>query len=186
MQLWQQYKGYISVLLLLVLARFVWQPLWQAKQETWQQLQFTEAAQSKAQALLILADDMQHYEHNMQSLLTLTEAKLGNVSSITSFKLQTQQQLEKLFAQHNLQITLSSWREGIEEGDIQTLLLDLRFSGKVKHYLNLLQQLQQSTLNPSMVIIEQQLNITGQTTLSMGTTDGNISIRLAVARQEAQ
>jgi hypothetical protein len=186
MQIWQQYKGYISVLLVLILARFLWQPLWQAKQESWQQLHYSETAQRKAQALLTLADDMQLTQQKVQTLLISAEKKLGNASDMTNFKLQTQQQLEQLFAQQNLQITLSSWREGIAEGGIQTLVLDLRFSGKLKHYLNLLQQLQQSALIPSMVIIEQQLSVRGQTPTSMGTTDGSISLRLAVVQQEVE
>ena len=185
-QLWQQYKSYIIVLLILVLARFVWQPLWQSKQDNWQQLQFSENARYKAQALLTLGDDLQQVQQQMQLLLADAESKLGVASDITGYKLQIQQQLERLFAAHQLQITLSSWRDGIADGDIQTLVLDLRFSGKVKDYLKLLQQLQQNAIIPSMVIIEQQLTTRSQTADSMGTTDGSISLRMAVASQEAK
>lgn len=182
-QLWRQYKGYLSVLLLLCLARFLWQPLWQAKQESWQQLQFSETARYKTQALLTQADAMEQARHNMQELLTSAEQKLGNASDMTVFKLQTQQQLEKVFAQYGLQITLSSWREGIAEGGIQTLVLDLRFNGKLKQYLELLAQLQEKSLFPSMVIIEQQLTMRAQAPDSMGFTDGSISLRLAVIQE---
>ncbi|MEH8021205.1 hypothetical protein [Rheinheimera metallidurans] len=184
MQIWQQYKGYISVLLLLLLARFVWQPMWLSKQEHWLQLQYSENAQHKARALLALEQDMQQVQQDMQQLLALAEAKLGNGEDLTQFKLHSQQQLEQLFLQHNMQITLSSWREGLAEGGVQTLVLDLRFNGKLKHFLTLLNQLQQSAIIPSMVIIEQQLTIRGQTEVDMGNVDGSISIRLAVARQE--
>jgi hypothetical protein len=184
MQIWQQYKGYISVLMLLVLARFVWQPLWHDKQESWLQLQYSETARHKATALLALAGEMQHTEQLMQQLLTATEQKLGDGSNLTEFKLQHQQQLEQLFLQHNIQITMSSWRDGLVTGDVQALVLDLRFSGKLKHYLNLLKQLQQSAIIPSMVIIEQQLTIRGQTADDMGDASGSISVRLAITRQE--
>lgn len=184
MQVWQQYKGYISVLLLLVLARFIWQPLWHSKQENWLQLQYSETARHKVTALLALADDMQHVQQQIQQLLASAEQKLGNGNNLTEFKLQNQQQLEQLFLQHNVQITLSSWRDGLVTDDVQTLVLDLRFSGKLKHYLNLLTQLQQSAIIPSMVIIEQQLTIRGQTADDMGDASGSISVRLAITRQE--
>lgn len=185
-QTWQQYKGYISVLLLLVLARFVWQPLWQAKQDSWQQLQFSETARQKAQALLALEDEMQQAQMDMQALLLATEQKLAAVADLTRYKLQTQQQLEQLFNQYDLQITLSSWRDGISENGIQALVLDLRFNGKVKNYLRLLQQLQQSAVMPSLVITEQQLTVRGQAADSMGSADGSISFRLAVIQQEVE
>lgn len=182
---WQQYKGYLTLLLLLLLARFVWQPLWQSKQENWQQLEYAEHARLKVQALLLLTDDMQQVQQQMQQILQDTEQKLGVASDLTSFKLHIQQQLEQLFQQNELQITLSNWRDGIAEGGIQTLVLDLRFSGKVKNYLVLLQQLQDSVVIPSMVITEQQLNNQGQAADSMGNTNGVISLRLAVTLQEA-
>lgn len=186
MQIWQQYKGYISVLLLLILARFAWQPMWLSKQENWLQLQYSETAQHKATAVLALEQDMQQVQQDMLQLLTSAEEKLGNGNDLTKFKLQSQQQLEQLFIQHNMQITLSSWREGLADGGVQTLVLDLRFNGKLKHFLNLLTQLQQSAIIPSMVIVEQQLTIRGQTAVDMGNVDGSISIRLAVSRPEGQ
>lgn len=186
MQVWQQYKSYIIVLAILVLARFIWQPMWLNKQENWLQLQYSETAQHKTTALLSLTDEMQQAEQQMQQLLTLAEQKLGDGSNLTQFKLQHQLQLEQLFLQHNLQITLSAWRDGLAEAGVQTLVLDLRFSGKLKHYLNLLMQLQQTAIIPSMVIIEQQLTIRGQTADDMGNVNGNVSIRLAVAQQQLE
>lgn len=185
-QLWQQYKGYITVLFILLLARFIWQPLWQSRQDNWQQLQYSENARYKAQALLAHAEQMQQAQQQMQLLLADTQSKLGVANDLTRYKLQIQQQLERLFAGHQLQITLSSWRDGIAEGDIQTLVLDLRFSGKAKDYLKLLHQLQDSAIIPSMVIIEQQLTLRSQTASSMGTTDGSMALRLAVASEEAE
>ncbi|KKO46969.1 hypothetical protein WG68_03280 [Arsukibacterium ikkense] len=185
-QVWQQYKGYIIVLLILLLARFVWQPLWQSRQDNWQQLQYSENARHKAQALLTLGDDMQQAQQQIQTLLATAESKLGTANDLTRYKLQIQQQLEQLFATHQLQITLSSWRDGIADSGIQTLVLDLRFSGKAKNYLKLLHQLQHSAIIPSMVIIEQQLTMRAQTPDSMGTADGNMSLRLAVTSQEAE
>jgi hypothetical protein len=185
-QLWQQYKGYLSVLLLLILARFIWQPLWQSKQESWQQLQFSETARFKTQSLLTQADSMEQARQDMREILISAEKKLEKASDMTVFKLQTQQQLEQVFAQHSLQITLSSWREGLAEDSIQTLVLDLRFNGKLKQYLELLAQLQESSLYPSLVITEQQLTMRGQSPDSMGNITGSISLRLAVILPEVR
>lgn len=182
-RIWQQYKGYLSILLLLVLARFVWQPLWQTKQDSWQQLQYSETAKHKAEKLLGLQAEMQSAEQEMLAILSDAEQKLGRADDITQFKLQTQQRLESVFRQHNLSISLSSWREGVIDNGVQVLVLDLRFSGRVKDYLYLLQQLQQDNELPSMVITEQQLSNNAQSVNSMGETQGRISLRFAAAVQ---
>lgn len=181
--IWQQYKVYLSVLLLLAIARFVWQPLWQTKQDNWQQLQFSETARQKTQGLLTLEAEMQQTQQQMQTLLQATEKRLGRAADLTRYKLQTQQQLEQLFSQYRIQISQSSWRDGLTEDGVQTILLELRFSGKVKDYLLLLQHLQQDESLPSMVIIEQQLSNRGQSEQSMGDTLGRISFRFAALTQ---
>lgn len=184
-EIWQQYKGYLTVLLLLMIVRFVWQPLWQAKQDNWQQLQFSETARKKAQALLTLETEMQQAQQQIQMLLQAAENNLGKAADLTRYKLQTQQQLEQLFSQHKLQITQSSWRDGLTDEGVQTILLELRFNGQVKDYLRLLQQLQQDGSLPSMVITEQHLSNLGQTGQSMGNTQGRVSLRFAALTQGA-
>lgn len=182
-QVWQKYKNYFSILILLLVVKYIWFPLWQGKQEKWIKLHFTEASIAKAESLLVFQDEMELVAQQVSALLADAENKLGKTSDITRYKVQTQQQLEQFFLDNNLQIDLSSWRDGVETQGVQTLVLDLRFSGQLKNFLNLLYQLQNTTDMPAIGIHEQQLTMRSQTATSMGQVDGSISFKLAVVQE---
>ncbi|HEX5793736.1 MAG TPA: hypothetical protein VFY01_10700 [Rheinheimera sp.] len=185
MQSLRQYKHYIQLLLLLVLIKFAWLPLWQAKTDNWQRLQQTERNLAKTKALLQLDTEMAQQQQQMRSLLQQTETAVPQSNDIVSYKLALQTRLEALFQQQSLQITTSDWRDGVPDGDVQVLLLDLRFNGKVKHYLELLQILQADSSFSMLSLQADQLSIKGQNQSSMGQVNGRITFKIAV-KQEPQ
>lgn len=185
MQSLQQYKHYLQLLLLLLLIKFAWSPLWQAKTDNWQRLEQSERNLAKTRALLQLDSEMAQQQVNMRELLKQAEGQVAQSNDIVSYKLALQTRLEQVFKQHELQITTSDWRDGVPEDDIRVLLLDLRFTGKVKDYLQLLSTLQQDDSFRMMALQADQLSIKSQTPTSMGQVNGRITFQLAVKQESA-
>ncbi|WP_337841048.1 hypothetical protein [Rheinheimera sp.] len=185
MQALQPYKAYLPWLVVLLVARFVWQPLWETRQENWQQLAFNQNTLAKTQALLTLSAEMSEAQQHMGMLVKAAELKLTPAENLTRVKLDTQQQLEQMFNQHNLQISLSAWRDGVMQQDVQTLVLDLSFSGKLQDYLKLQQQMQQQVSLPSLLLLNQRLNIRGQNAQQLGDVTGDVSLRVAIRLKDA-
>lgn len=175
-----KYKHYLLVIGLLVLAKFVWVPLWETKEQNWQQQASNQQNLNKTLALLALKQEMAEKQQLMADSLAIAESKFANTNDVTSYKLQAQSELESLFQQNQLTISSSSWRDGLTNGDIQTLLLDIRFTGNLKAYLQLLQQLKVSAELANVSLESNQLTIRGQTQDKLGAVNGQISLKLAV------
>jgi len=180
MQALQPYKGYLPWLALLLLARFIWQPLWTEKSENWQQIQVSQNTLEKTKALLDASEQMKSAQQQISAMVEGAQNKLIPAENLTRVKIDTQQQIEQLFTQHNLTISLSSWRDGIVKTNVQTLVLDLSFSGQLVDYLNLQSDLQAQSPFASMVFVEQRLTIRNQNETQLGEISGDVSIRVAI------
>ncbi|QYK00281.1 hypothetical protein [Shewanella psychrotolerans] len=175
-----KYKRYLILVAVLVLIKFAWVPLWVSKQENWQQQQQTQSNLNKTRALLALKDEMLTRKTLMAARLKKVESSFAQTASITSYKLTAQSKLESLFKRHSIELNNSSWRDGLKTDDIQTLLLDIRFSGSLKQYLNLLQELQQNEDFANVSLDSNRLTIRGQTSDRLGSVNGSVSLKLAV------
>ncbi|GIU46053.1 hypothetical protein [Shewanella algidipiscicola] len=175
-----KYKRYLILVAVLVLMKFVWVPLWETKQDNWQQQQQAQSNLNKTRALLALKDEMLVRKTTMSVRLEQAESGFAQTASITSYKLTAQSKLESLFKRHNIELSNSSWRDGLKTNDIQTLLLDIRFTGSLKQYLSLLQELQQNGDFANVSLDSNQLSIRGQTSDKLGSVNGQVSLKLAV------
>ncbi|GIU49868.1 hypothetical protein TUM4438_34400 [Shewanella sairae] len=175
-----KYKHYLIMIGILVLAKFVWVPLWDTKEQNWQQQASTQQNLNKTLALLSLKDEMAKKQRQMANSLQLTESKFADTTDVTSYKLTAQSELESLFKHNQLVISSSNWRDGIANDDIQTLLLDIRFTGELKAYLQFLQQLKAKPELSNVSLESNQLTIRGQTKHKLGSVNGQISLKLAV------
>ncbi|NRD74686.1 hypothetical protein HQQ94_15945 [Shewanella sp. VB17] len=175
-----KYKRYLILVGVLMLMKFVWVPLWQTKQDNWQQQQKNQVNLNKTHGLLALADEMQQKQEIMSTRLQQAESHFAQTQNITRYKLDTQSGLESLFKRHEIELSNSSWREGLISDDIQSLLLDIRFSGSLKQYLHLLHELKQNQDFANVSLDSNQLNIRGQTPAKLGTVNGRVSLKLAV------
>lgn len=180
MQELMKYKRYLILVGVLVLIKFAWLPLWETKQENWQQQQKTQSNLNKTRALLALKDEMQARKTTMSARLQQAESGFAQTASITSYKLTAQSRLESLFKRYDIELNNSSWRDGLQNDDIQTLLLDIRFSGSLKQYLHLLQELQKNGDFANVSLDSNQLSIRGQTSDKLGSVNGRVSLKLAV------
>lgn len=185
MQSLEQYKHYLILLLLLVLAKFVWVPLWDSKAEYWQTQQQAERNLVKTQALLLIGGQMSEQQQQMQALVEKLENAMTQTKDITSFKLNIQSQLEKLVKTHQLEISSSDWREGLLKDDIQTLLLDLRLVGKTKHYIEFFAAMQKIPDLRQLVVVSQSFSVRGQNDTSMGSINGQVSVSVSVKLKAA-
>lgn len=180
MQELMKYKRYLILVAVLVLIKFVWVPLWVTKQENWQQQQKTQSNLNKTRALLALKDEMKARHETMSTRLQQAESGFAQTASITGYKLTAQSKLERLFKHHDIELSNSSWRDGLINDDIQALLLDIRFSGSLKQYLHLLRELQQNVEFANVSLDSNQLSIRGQTAQKLGRVNGRVSLKLAV------
>lgn len=175
-----KYKRYLILVGVLVLIKFVWVPLWETKQDNWQQQQKTQSNLNKTRALLALKDEMQVKHEIMVTRLQQAETRFAQTANLTSYKLTAQSGLESLFERYDIELSNSSWRDGLKNDDIQTLLLDIRFSGTLKQYLHLLQELQHNVEFLNVSLDSNQLSIRGQTSDKLGSVNGRVSLKLAV------
>jgi len=180
MQELMKYKRYLILVGVLVLIKFVWVPLWETKQENWQQQQKTRSNLNKTKALLALKDEMHERQQIMSYRLQEAESHFAQTDNVTSYKLTAQSKLESLFKRHDIELSNSSWRDGLKNDDIQTLLLDIRFEGQVKQYLHLLQELQQNDEFTNVSPESNQMSIRKQTAQKLGSVNGRVSLKLAV------
>lgn len=175
-----KYKNLLLFLGVLLLAKFVWVPLWDSKQAYWQQLSQGQHNLAKMQALITLSAPMLERSEQMALLLSEAEGSTPQADELTNYKLATQSAIETLFKRHDLLLASTAWRDGIIEQDIHILLFDLRFNGKLKSYLALLQEFDQNKAFINLTVVNDQLIIRGQTADSLGFVDGNVSLQLAV------
>lgn len=175
-----KYQKLLLLLGVLMLAKFVWVPLWESKQTYWQQLSQGQHNLAKMQALITLSTPMAERSAEIAQVQSELEALIPQSDDLTSYKLTAQSELEALFKRHALPLSSTSLRDGIGEQDIHVLLLDLRFNGKLKSYLSLLQEFEQNKAFMNLTVISDQLIIRGQNADSLGLVDGTVSLQLAV------
>ncbi|WP_394146921.1 hypothetical protein [Shewanella atlantica] len=175
-----KYKRYLILVAVLVLIKFAWVPLWETKQENWQQQQKNQSNLNKTRALLALKDEMQARQETMLKRLQQAELGFAQATNVTSYKLASQSNLERLFKRHDIELSNSSWRDGLKNDDIQTLLLDIRFAGSLKQYLKLLKELQHNAEFANVSLDSNQLSIRGQTEDKLGRVNGRVTLKLAV------
>lgn len=124
-------KLMLSVLAVLLIVRFVVVPIFD-----WQQQQIAQiASQSKKLAKVNrVIDRLPQISQALQNLQQSNQALQSHYyksASLQAFKLQGQQQIERLFKVHNLQVKNFNWVTDIP-GTITQLRARISFSGKTK------------------------------------------------------
>ncbi|MGI2113424.1 hypothetical protein ACRN9G_07460 [Shewanella frigidimarina] len=175
-----KYKRYLFLIGLLILIKYIWQPLWDSKQENWQNQQYLQSNLNKTRALLAIKQDMSQKYSLMSQRLAEAESGLASTDNLISYKLTTQSDLEKLFKQFDISISNSTWRDGLIDEGVQSLFLDIRYSGSLLQYLNFLNNLQQDESYSNITIATNQISISGQSAERLGTINGAMSLSLAV------
>jgi hypothetical protein len=175
-----KYQKHLLLLGLLMVAKFIWVPLWESKQEHWQLLSQGQHNLAKMKALITISQPMSQRQDEINQQLQQSELLMPSTTDLTTYKLTAQAAIENLFSRYQLSLDRTAWRNGVNERDIHVLLLDLRFNGKLKHYLRLLEELDTSKDFINLIIVRDELNIRSQSQTSLGTVDGQVTLQLAV------
>jgi hypothetical protein len=175
-----KYKKLLIMLGLLLLAKFIWVPVWEHKQNQWAQLSQGQHNLNKTQALIALSEQMKQREEEISWQLASIENLIPETENLASYKLASQNTIESLFQKHNLILDRTAWRDGVNQQNIHKLFFDLHFNGKLKNYLSLTHNLATASALFNISIFEENLNITGQESGTLGQVSGNVSLQLSV------
>lgn len=173
-----KYKSPLIFIVLLVVAKFFWIPMWDSKEASWQEYTDINNKQSKTLALVGLADEMQDTHDEAQKMLEHINEKILSTDNITKFKLTVQTGLGELFADNNLEVTNLKWRDGIEADGVKQLFVDLTVNGKMRSFLSVSAQLKQKL--KQVELTQLKLSIKQQTEKSLGRARGNLTLKLSV------
>ncbi|WP_306520515.1 hypothetical protein [Rheinheimera sp.] len=185
MQERQTYQKYLPLLGVLLLANFVLMPLWDAKEENYQELATTSYNLEKTRALTGLGEQMQQRKTELTALVKQAETAVVSGTDITQLKLAAQSDIEKLLRSHQLNLSNSNWTDGLGEADISTLYYECSFSGDLLNYLKFLQQFANNPSFAGFAIESSRLRLSEQTPAQPGKVDASLSIRLPVRLESA-
>jgi hypothetical protein len=185
MQQLQVYQKYLLPLAVLVLLKFVLVPLWDAKEDNYQQLASSRYNLEKTLALTGLGEQMQLRKTEMTELVSRAEATVVSGTDMTQVKLDAQSAIDNLLRDSALNLTNSNWTDGLGEADITTVFYELSFSGDLLNYLKFLQQFTTDPAYAGMALESSRLRLTQQETAQTTQIDAAISIRLPVRLEVA-
>jgi len=173
-----KYKSPLTFIAILVLAKFVWLPMWDLKEASWQEYKDINNTQAKTLALVGLAEEMQGTHLEAQKILEQVNHQILSTNNLTKFKLTVQAGLGDLFVDYNLNVTTLSWRDGIEADGVKQLFVDLNVNGKMRSFLSISTQLKEKLKQVELTKLK--LNIQRQTEDSLGLARGNLTLKLSV------
>lgn len=185
MQELHTYQKYLPLLLVLLLANFVLMPLWDAKEENYQQFATTSYNLEKTKALTGLGEQMQSRKTELAALVQQAEKAMVAGSDLTQIKLNAQSNIENLLRSHQLNLANSNWTDGLGEADISTFYYDCSFGGDMLSYLKFLQQFASEPSFASFAIESSRIRVSDQTFEQPGKVDVFLSIKLVVRLESA-
>lgn len=182
----QLIKNRMLILLLLVLLviKFIWVPLWDEKQQAWQRIVALEKSAAKSQSLIEQESKIQERSGIIESMLDSIELFIPTTQNMSGLKLQQQQKVEALISSHSLTITQISWNDGLLEQGIQPIYLDIRLSGEVNKLIEFMISLEQSTDFNVYGLESLRMNFNGQSDDKMGNFRGSLMLVLPVRGQD--
>ena len=145
MQELKKYQGLLSVLVVLLVAKFVVVPVFDWQESLYQENQANQKKLLKVKRLIEEQDQLLARDTLVSGALDGAEKLIFKVESEAEFKLTQQQFLEELLAKHNLRAENFGWQSGIllDEVNIKQLQLQLRFSGSIVDLVNFVAALEQ-------------------------------------------
>lgn len=185
MQQLQMYQKYLLPLAVLLLLKFVLVPLWDAKEEYYQQFASSRYNLEKTLALTGLGEQMQQRKAEMTTLVSHAETAVVSGTDITQVKLNAQSAIDNLLRDSSLNLANSNWTDGLGEEDITIVFYEFSFSGDLLNYLKFLQQFTTEPAYAGMSLESSRLRLTQQDTTQPQQIDASVSIRMPVRLEAA-
>ncbi len=163
----------LTILAVLLVMQFIIVPIFSWQQEQLMQIEASSKRLVKANGVIarlpIITDTLIPTEQKNKTL----EALYYNYVPINTFKLEFQQEIEKLFEQHHVKVRNFNWILEIP-GEIAEQRIKIVFNGKVKDFALL--QMKLAQLPKFLNIAEWTLQIDKMNETSLGTVNGSLVI----------
>lgn len=171
MQVQNKRKQMLSVLAVLLIARFVVVPVFDWQQQQITQIESQNNKLAKVQRVIARLPEISAELDKLQQSNQKLQALYANQASALAFKLQQQQRIEELFKVHNIEVKNFNWVAEIP-GEITQLRAKVFFSGKSKDLALL--QLAIARLPKLLNVGEWTLQIRRMDGHSLGKVTGNL------------
>lgn len=127
----EQYKKYLPWLLLLVLAKFVWVPLVETRNEEKAELGVISSQVVKTQNTIMNRQAFELRSKELEEAINQTERHFFRSEDESAFRLAFQQQLETETKALNLEVESIRWLEPLREGVVSWFNLEVVLLGSV-------------------------------------------------------
>lgn len=141
-------KKLLAVLAVLLILRFVFVPVFEWQDETLAQVQQQKLQLEKAERVIERTEILQNSIDNLKGKIAAVEKNYYQQQSNNAFRLQIQQEMEKLFVEHNVKLKNFDWTNEVE-GLVTQNRATIAFDGNTIDLTKL-----QLTLAQSPVIID--------------------------------
>lgn len=169
----------ILSLLFLVMLKFVWLPSWEEKQLYWSRTAELKKSVVKSENLLENISMLKGMNSELATMLKRLSAEFPSAENLTKLKLARQQQLEKLFAKHNVSIQQVNWKDGLLDNNVYPLRLDLSVQGELTGFIDMMLELETHSDFNTVTLLDMRMNIDGQSDLKLGSLRGSMSLQFA-------
>jgi len=126
-------RSMLILLTFLLVIKFVIIPILDWQQEQITKIQVMSKRLTKVEQVLERLPTIKVALKSVQEENSLLQEKYYNNTSINTFKLQLQQQIERLFEQHNLTVKNFNWVLGVK-GKLDQERANISFRGKTKDF----------------------------------------------------
>lgn len=137
----ERYSKYLPWLLLLVVARFVWMPLIDARAES---RQAYLGEQSRYQKTLEVIEGQQNYQQHLESLkqqLKQLESAIFQSGSEAQFRLEYQRLVESKVSALDIEVERFNWSTALDGNGISWQQVDMSLKGTLEAFANVHQRL---------------------------------------------
>jgi len=155
----------------LIVIKFILVPVFSWQQAQLIQIQAKAKRLAKANQVIKRAPIIEQALSALQQKNNSLQALYFNQPSLNAFKLQLQQQVESLFAQHHLVVRNFSWAAEVI-GDITEERAKISFKGTTKDFAQL--QINLARMPKLLTIAQWDLNIKKMDEKSLGTINGRL------------
>lgn len=173
------YRHYLVILLILALAKFVWVPQWQEKNDSWLRLTTIEQNLTRVEHLLSREQEISQKRDSLSEQLEKVEQQLQRTDNLVRYRLQQQKKVEESAERAGLSVEQMSWRDGIIQQDTHSQALDIRLSGELKGYIEFLSTLRKEGLS-HFRLSRSNVSVRGQSPQTPGTINASLSLQVLV------
>lgn len=125
----EQYSKYLPVLVALLVMRFVWMPVFEARGELESELRTKQSQLSKAQNVIDNADNFKAQLELLQKNQQLLEKQFYRAPSEAEFRLILQSQLEQIAKANDVTLSNLRWFDGLDADGLSWQQLEFNIEG---------------------------------------------------------